>query len=468
VKSVEPGNSPLRKLIGQLSCPRVGSTSLYSLLLNLVMTGRVSAQTLRPDSRYKALVCLFLDGGNDSFNMLAPFEDDEFARYKIARGDLALKKEELLEISDASRSGGGRRFGVHPGMADVRKLYREGKLSFVCNVGTLVEPTDLNGVNNTTARLPLGLYSHADQVMHWQTCTPDIRGSNGWAGRAAEILGSVNESSAISMNISLSGTNIFQSGRNLIPYAITPNGVSLMDGYKDPSRPFFRKAVDSLLEQHHQNLLKQTYSNLTRNAIESADVFLKAWKESPVVTTAFPDTHVGRALRGVAQSIAARDNLQMKRQTYFVRSAGWDHHDEVMASQAVMLEQISQAVGAFWQSMGELGLQDDVLLFTASDFGRTISSNGKGSDHGWGGNQFILGGGHHGGRLVGDYPEDLSLGNCLDTGRGRLIPTTSVDELFCELALWLGVARADIPRVLPNIERFYDLRSNRLPLGLFS
>jgi uncharacterized protein (DUF1501 family) len=467
MKSSDSNRSSRWRFGRQPNCAGVGSTTLYSLLLNLVLTGRTSAQTLPPGGRYKALVCLFLDGGNDSFNMLAPLEPAEFSRYKTARADLALERENLLEISDPAGPGGGRRFGLHPSLPEIRDLYNEKKLSFVCNVGTLVEPTRLAAISNATARLPLGLYSHADQVMHWQTSTPDIRGTAGWAGRAAEVLQAVNEKNDISMNISLSGTNLFQSGRNLIPYSITPNGSTLLNGYTDPTRPFFKKAVDSMLEQQYQNLLKQTYANLTRSSIESADVFLTAWKNAPSITTGFPDTRLGQGLRGVAQGIAARDNLGMKRQTYFVRSDGWDHHDEVLASQGGMLAAVDQAVCSFWRAMGELGLQDDVVLFTASDFGRTLSSNGKGSDHGWGGNQFVLGGGQNGGRLYGQYPEDLSLGNDLDTGRGRLIPTTSVDEYFCELGLWLGVAKPDIPVTLPNIERFYDLGGKTSPLGIF-
>jgi uncharacterized protein (DUF1501 family) len=449
--------------VGQASCERVGSTTLYSLLANLTATSRASAETLGAGVPYKALVCLFLDGGNDSFNMLAPLEPGEHARYRAVRTDLALATESLLEIADPRTAG--RRFGVHPAMPEIRDLYADGKLSFVCNVGTLVEPTTLAALNNLTVRLPLGLYSHADQMMHWQTATPDARGSAGWGGRMAEILHAVNERDTVSMNISLSGTNIFQSGRSLVPYSITPDGASLLEGYTDPARTFFRKAVDSMLELKYQNLLKQTYANLTRESIESAGKFFRAWNATAPLTTAFPSTLIGKSLRGVAQGIAARHNLGMRRQTFFVRSGGWDHHDEVLATQAAMLGQTSEAVGAFWRAMGELGLQDDVVLFTASDFGRTLSSNGRGSDHGWGGNQFVLGGKHAGGRFYGRYPEDLSFGNALDTGRGRLIPTMSVDEYFCELALWLGVAPADISYTLPNVGRFCDPANP--PLGMW-
>jgi uncharacterized protein (DUF1501 family) len=230
---------------------------------------------------------------------------------------------------------------------------------------------------------------------------------------------------------------------------------------------FFRKAVDSLLELKYRNLLKQTYANLTRASIDSAAKFARIWNATPPVMTPFPDTLVGRSLRGVAQGIAARQGLGLRRQTFFVRSGGWDHHDEVMATQAPMLAQVSAAVGAFWRALGELGVQDDVVLFTVSDFGRTLSSNGRGSDHGWGGHQFVLGGRQNGGRLYGRYPEDLSFGNPLDTGRGRLIPTLSVDEYYGELALWLGVAPADVPFVLPNLGRFCDLGRKARPLGLW-
>jgi uncharacterized protein (DUF1501 family) len=206
---------------------------------------------------------------------------------------------------------------------------------------------------------------------------------------------------------------------------------------------------------------------MTRRSIESGAQFLHAWKSAPSIATEFPASNLGQSLMGVARGIAAREQLGMRRQTYFVRHAGWDHHDEVLANQGHMLGVVDQAIGSFWRSITEMGLQDSVVLFTASDFGRTLSSNGKGSDHGWGGNQFVLGGKHKGGRLYGTYPEDLALGNALDTGRGRLIPTLSVDEYYCELAQWLGVSAGDMPRILPNIGRFHDLGSPP-PLRRFS
>jgi uncharacterized protein (DUF1501 family) len=461
-----PGGSVTEGAFGQPNCDQIGSTSMYSLISDLAMTSRASAPADGSAPAYRALVCLFLDGGNDSYNMLAPLEADEFRRYEAARADLAIGRSQWHEIRDGSGGEGGKQFGLHPSIPEVAKLYRSGELSFVCNVGTLVEPTNLSAINRSVARLPLGLYSHADQVMQWQTSTPDRRQGCGWAGRAAEILQALNEKDSVSMNISLSGTNIFQSGRNLVPYSITPDGASLLTGYTDPSRAYFRKAVDSLLELEYRNLLKQTYSSLTRQSIDSGRSFLHAWGRATPVATPFPESQLGKSLRGVAQGIAAREFMGMRRQTYFVRHAGWDHHDEVLANQGHMLAVVDQAVGAFWRAIKEMGLEDSVVLFTASDFGRTLSSNGKGSDHGWGGNQFVLGGTHQGGRIYGKYPEDLSLGNSLDTGRGRLIPTLSVDEYYCELARWLGVSNADMPKILPNLERFHHL-GDKSPLQMF-
>ncbi len=462
----DPSQGPATGAFGQPNCDQIGSTSVYSLISNLAMTGRAAVSSDPSSPPYRALVCLFLDGGNDSYNMVAPLEPDEFKRYAAARGDLAIDRSLWHQVRDGSDSQLGRQFGIHPSLPQVADLYRSGQLSFVCNVGTLVEPTDLDTISRSVARLPLGLYSHADQVMQWQTSTPDRRQGVGWAGRAAEVLQSLNEKDSVSMNISLSGTNIFQSGHNLVPYSITPNGASLLSGYDHPSKAYFRRAVDSLLELEYRNLLKQTYSSFTRKSIDSGRQFLDAWNRTKPIETPFPQSQLADSLRGAAQCIAAREQLGVRRQTYFVRHTGWDHHDEVLTNQSHMLSVVDQAVAAFWRAITEQGLENSVVLFTASDFGRTLSSNGKGSDHGWGGNQFVLGGGLRGGRLYGKYPDDLSLGNSLDTGRGRLIPTLSVDEYYCELARWIGVSNSDMPRILPNLERFHQL-GEQSPLQMF-
>ncbi|MCH6257361.1 DUF1501 domain-containing protein [Puniceicoccaceae bacterium K14] len=465
MKRHTPKQYSRRQFIGQMSCAAVGSTALYSTLLNLALTSRASAQTLPSGNDYKALVCLFLAGGNDSYNMLVPRENNEFASYQTTRADLALDAEDLLDINDP-RSG--RNFGIHSSLPRVRDLYNSGDLAFVANVGTLVQPTTLDDVRNERAPLPLGLYSHSDQQMHWHSSTPDQRSSVGWLGKAADILHSTNENDRISMNISLSGSNILQSGNNIIPYSLTTRGAITLDNYDQEWAQFFRGAVDSLLDQEYQSLLKQNYAKVNSDAIDAGAEFNSAIDGITPFTTEFPDTNLGQRLRMIASSIAARGPLAMRRQNFFVESDGWDHHDEVLNSQQGMLAEVDEAVSAFWSAIEELGLQNDVTLFTASDFARTLTSNGQGSDHAWGGHQFVLGGGLSGGRIYGEYPEDLSLDNNLDVGRGRILPTTSVDEYFGELARWIGVSDTDLPDVLPNLDRFYTIGSETGPLGMFA
>ena len=454
-----------RQFLGQASCGAVGSLAFYSTLVNLLATNRLSAQTLTPGGPRKALVCLFLQGGNDSFNLLVPSEASEYARYRAARTGMALASDTLLPIVDGAS---GRAFGLHPNAEELQGLFTAGDLAFVCNTGTLLEPTTLASYNSGSAKLPLGLYSHADQIMHWQTGTPERRGAIGWLGRMADVLDALNEAPQVSMNISLSGTNILQSGSLVQPYAVTPNGAIDLQFYQDEYNTHFKTAVDSLLAQEYQNLLQRTYSKINRDSIDLGVVFNGAIGKAPAISTVFPETYVGDSLKMVARSIAAGEHLGHQRQTFMVMAGGWDTHDRHLETHGRLVSEISAAVGAFWAAMGELGLRDQVALFSASDFGRTLSSNGDGTDHGWGGNQFVLGGGLRGGRLYGDYPEDIGPNNVLDTGRGRLVPTVSVEQYFAEMALWMGTSRSELSLVLPNLERFYDLGSSAGPLGLWA
>ncbi|HXV75070.1 MAG TPA: DUF1501 domain-containing protein, partial [Candidatus Polarisedimenticolaceae bacterium] len=332
--------------------------------------------------------------------------------------------------------------------------------------GTLVEPTTLQQYEQRTVRLPLGLFSHSDQAMHWQTSLPDQRSAIGWAGRMADLLHGINDNSNISMNISLGGSNVFQSGMNTFHYTISQDGsFGLRDyGAPSPSAMVRTEAIDGLLGLTYQNLFERTFAARMRGAIDAHLEFSAAIESLPPLQTVFSDTGLSQRLRMVAQTIQARELLGFRRQTFFVEQGGWDHHDEVLVNQENQLPVVSAALSEFQSAMYELGVADEVTVFTASDFGRTLTSNGRGSDHAWGGNMLVLGGAVRGGDFYGSYPE-LYQGNSLDTGRGRLIPTTSCDEYFAELALWFGVPRTDLELVLPNIRRFYDPASAAPPLG---
>lgn len=452
--------SDRRRFLGQASCAAVGTTALFNTVLNLRMFNALAA----PGEDYRALVCLFLSGGYDSFNVLVPAGDAEHLEYANVRGDLALPQNVLLPITPATLDG--RSYGMHPGLPELQSLFGQNRFAFVTNVGTLVEPTTLDQFHRGSVALPLGLFSHSDQSMQWQSSMPDSRAAVGWAGRMADIMVSGNCNANIGMNISLSGSNVWQSGHVTTHYTITENGsVGLGDyGGTSPGAMVRTEAIDSLLALQYRHLFEKVFAQRMRGAIDADQDFSNAIAGVPPLTTVFSNTSLSRKFRMIAMTIAARQALCMKRQTFFVEFGGWDHHDEVILNQAAMLPVVSHALSEFASALDELGVADEVTTFTASDFGRTLSSNGRGSDHAWGGNHMVMGPAVGGGDIYGSFP-DLFPGNSLDTGRGRLIPTTSVDEYFAQLALWFGVPAADLDLVLPNIRRFYTPGSSSLPLG---
>jgi uncharacterized protein (DUF1501 family) len=456
-----------RRFLGEASCAAVGSASLFSTLLNLRMTATAAAQGSGGDDDYKALVCLFFAGGWDSFNALVPAGDAEHAEYARIRTDLALPQSSLLPVEPVT-PGDGRRYGVHPAMPEVAQLFDQRRLAWLSNVGTLVEPTTKVDMEAGRARLPLGLYSHADQIMHWQTSVPDSRTALGWGGRTADLLQSLNDPSDISMNISLSGDNVFQSGEHSVAYSIDPEGDGAIRiheyGSEDDYGRLKTAAIDSLLDLRYRNLFQSTFTDLTRRAIDANAAFSEAIAGMPALQTTFATNEIARSFEMVARVIAARKALGVRRQTFFIFFGGWDHHDEVLNNMQGMLTVVSQSLGQFDAALQELGVGDQVTTFTASDFARTLTSNGRGSDHAWGGNHMVMGGAVRGGEIYGEYPQ-LYADNALDTGRGRLIPTTSCDAYFGELAQWFGVSPGDLDAVLPNIGRFHDTAAGRPPLG---
>jgi uncharacterized protein (DUF1501 family) len=457
----EPTMPSRRRFLGQASCAAVGTTALYNTVLNM---GMFNVLACGAPEEYRGLVCLFLGGGIDSFNLLVPSGPAEHAEYAGARGDLTLPADTLLPITPLTPDG--RQYGLHPGVPGIQTLFTDGHLAFLANVGTLCEPTTLTQFQNGSVATPLGLFSHSDQALHWQTSLPDQRSTVGWGGRMSDILQPENCSQAVSMNISLSGGNIFQTGNQTSFFTITENGAINLTNYREPwlEAQVFTQGIDGLLGLQYQHLFEKTYASRLRGAIDAGIAFAEATAAVPPLATVFSDTQLSRQLHTVALTIAAREALGMKRQTFFVEFGGWDHHDELLQSQGAMLPIVSAALSEFYAALVELGVAGQVTTFTASDFGRTLSSNGQGSDHAWGGIHLVMGEDVRGGDLYGQFP-DLYLGGPLDTGRGRLIPTMSVDEYFAELALWFGVSVADLSLVLPNIGRFYTPGSASPPVG---
>ncbi|MBO0933859.1 DUF1501 domain-containing protein [Fibrella aquatilis] len=453
-----------RQFLGQASCAAVGTTSLLSTLTNMLLTNSAVAQNAAGFTDYRAMICLFLPGGNDSFNLLVP-TGAAYSEYAQVRADLALPQASLLPISPLNTAS--RPLALHPGATGLQTLFTQQKLAFLANVGSLVRPTTL-GDFNTGNSLPYGIFSHSDQQEQWQSSIPDVRSGVGWAGRAADLLESANISSNVSMNISISGNNLFQVGNQIVPYTVNASGASALNGYAGTGGydPIRHSAIDNQLAQEYKNMLDKTYARMKRNSLDAYQQFTEA-TANPLPADNLGNGPLGSQLRQVAKIIAGRNTLGVKRQIFYVQWGGWDFHDNVVDNMAAMIPVVSDAVKAFYDLTVAMGVQNNVTLFSASEFGRSLTSNAKGSDHAWGGNQFMVGGAVNGQKIYGTYP-DLFQNNSLDTGRGRLIPTTSVDQMAAELAIWMGVSKSDLPLVLPNISRFYNISGSANPLGFMA
>jgi len=462
-----------RKFIGQAGCAAIGSTTLFSTLANLFMTNTLAAERHRFSNDYKALVCFMLSGGNDSYNMLVPRSNTAYGEYSETRSDLALSQSSLLPLNPIT--SGSADFGIHPSMGDLQAMFNQDQdLAFVANVGTLREPI-LNATqyNSGQKDLPLGLYSHSDQVLQWQTSVPQSRDAIGWGGKVADILQSMNSYQGISMNISLAGRNTFQSGNTVLEYAIKNSGTGAEgispiryydnEGFLNLIR---NAAITDFMSQQYSNVFQKTFAQQTASAIEAQEIFSAAIATVPEFSSQFSNHYLSRNMEMIAKVIAARGQLGMTRQTFFVDLGGWDMHNEVLNSQEYLFGVVNNAMSEFNTVLNELGVQNDVTTFTVSEFGRTLTSNGNGSDHAWGGHQMVMGGAVNGKEIYGDYPSLQLANNPLNlSNRGVLIPQISTDEYFAELALWFGLSPSDLAVVFPNIGEFYDTNSPNYPIG---
>lgn len=462
-----------RKFLGTASCAAIGSTTFLTSLLNLglvnSLAGMSAPTSVAAGEDYKAMVCILLAGGNDSFNMLVPRSNSHYSEYANTRSNLALPQGHLLPLNYTDTVG--RQFGLHPSMPEVQDLFNNNKLSFVSNIGTLIAPMTKQQYLNGSVAAPVGLLSHADQIQQWQTSIPQTRSSKGWGGRMADILHAGNANQNISMNISLSGTNIFQVGNNTTEYAIKATaggsvGINVLEGTSALDQ-VLKTGAESLLAQQYQDIYKSTFTNKITEAQANHEEFSAALNQTPLLSTAFSETELSANMQLIAQTIAARNTLNVSRQTFFVTFGGWDHHDEVLNNQVAMLGVVSKALAEFQTAMEELGIADKVTTFTASDFGRTLTSNGNGSDHAWGGNVMVMGGSVNGGQVFGEYPS-LAIGSADDVGGAIMLPSLSIDEYFAELSKWFGVPNSELAYVLPNIGNFYDPNSSDLPIGFMN
>lgn len=407
-----------------------------------------------PFTDYRALVCVFLFGGNDSYNMLVPNTAAEYTQYAAARQNLALLQTDLLPITPASSPGPD--FGLHPAMGRIQTLFEAGNAAFVTNVGPLVEPTTRDQFYNGSVTLPPQLFSHNDQQDQWTSLRGVLPSKTGWAGRMADLIRDGVAGQQMATNASLAGSNLFQSADETVAYVMGPNGPIPYTGFSttpgdilNEQRLAFLRVVDAA----YDSVYARGFAEVQRRAIEAADTVSTAIEGGPPISTAFPQSQLGTQLQTVARLIAVQDELQMQRQIFFVATGGFDSHDDQNQNQPGLLGGVSDAIAAFYEATEELNISDSVTTFTQSDFARTLTSNGDGTDHAWGGNQLVVGGAVNGRDLYGDYPL-LQIGGPEDIGGGRMIPSTSADQYAATLAKWFGIPDTDLEVVAPNLGNF--------------
>ena len=459
-----------RKFIKYAGCGAMTTTTSLSSMLNMRAMCSSALSNSAGTNDYKALICLSLSGGNDSFNMLVPTTSDEFSSYTESRSNVALERGVLQDLSGSTN---GRTFALHPNLSNLRRLYDEQQLAFVANVGTLIEPFTVDDFFARSKQMPLGLLSHSDQLQQWQTAIPHERSAEGWGARMTELINDMNPglntNELIPMNISLDGINTFHSGQNSIPFTISPQrGAIGILGFEDS--PILQSAVRDMLSQNYADVYKNTYLGTLNKSLDISDAYAEATEEVNL-NVSFPNTQVGRSFEQVAKAIAVHETLGFRRQTFFISQGGYDTHDNIAVRHDVNLEELDLAIDSFQRAMDQLGCDDQVLTFVISDFARTLRSNGNGTDHAWGGNVFAVGGPVRGGQIYGTYPETLDFrDNTVDLGGGILVPTTSADLYFAEIAQWFGVPQSNLGDIFPNLINFYDFRNagNNSPLGFLT
>jgi uncharacterized protein (DUF1501 family) len=469
-----------RDFVRQGACASLGITGLVNMLTQLrVISGAMAGEGPGGDDDYKALVCVFLSGGNDCNSTLVPVSTANYNQYVKDRGNLALPQEDLLALSPKSYSDGVD-YGLHPNLAPLKTLFDNENLGILANVGTLVAPTTRDQYLSGAVEVPTQLFSHSDQSMQWQSSISDQPFSTGWGGRVADLLHTLNQNAQVSMSISLGGTNSFQVGTDTTQYAVDTEGSISFVGYGDnygnalnedgtfKSNNAGRrlKGFLDIMNLEPANLMQQAFSGKVNRAYEN-DLLLTEALADVNLTTVFPDSSAADQLNMVAQLIAAHDKLSQRRQIFFVEVRGYDTHADQLVAHGDLMTELGEALKAFYDATVEIGEQDNVTSFTSSDFGRTYTPNGgsgtAGADHAWGSHQFIMGGCVKGGDIYGDMPELVVDGpDDVNGDRGRWIPTTSVDEYSSTLARWFGVSDTQMDSTFPNLHRF-----NNRDLGFF-
>lgn len=470
-----------RDFIRRCLCATAGSAAFTSLFSKLGLAHAASQRSLlstRGLSHYRALVCIYLYGGNDCFNMVVP-RDAGYGIYQATRTNLAVPQGQLLPINPVSGPLNGGQYGLHPVMNGTQSLFNAGRAALVANVGPLVRPVDKTSYQQPGTLLPAQLFSHSDQTVLWQTPRADTSARTGWGGRLADIFNTDNSNPVLSMNVSLSGENVFQAGIDVSPYFMSTDGVEQIrdigtgaadcgDGGTGWNR---RRCLtfNALMNQDHQHPLQRAYADKMRATMaasaeleaalalfpETDAVYAPFWTENSLIWN--PDNlaelpPLASQLLMIARVIQARTSLGMNRQLFFAGLGGFDTHDRQLDDHPALLRDLSQSVKAFYDVLDSFALADQVTAFTASEFGRTLTNNGDGTDHGWGGHHLVFGGAVNGNRIYGRMPNlSADESNPDNAGWGQIIPTLSVDQYAATLASWFGLDAVDRADIFPNL-----------------
>lgn len=465
---IEPENHSRRAFLRRSAQLALSGTAL-PFALNLAAIGEAAAFDA---TDYKALVCVFLYGGNDYANTVITYDDASYNQYSTVRGGgvgqtaggIALAKSSLAAtlLNPTTPLADGRQYALHPSMTAMANLFNSGKAAVQLNVGPLVVPltkAQYSSSDRKTYPLPPKLFSHNDQTSIWQSSSPE--GSTiGWGGNLGDLALSSNANSLFTC-INVTGNAVFLSGDSALSYQVSSNGAVPINAVKSNvyGSSAVRTAMSGLVQQARSHALENEYNRVTARAI-GAEAQITAGLASVNLATPFPTGNsLADQLKTVARLIGARSALGAKRQVFLVSIGGFDLHDNLVRDQATVLGKVSDAMASFYNATVELGLSNNVTAFTASDFGRTLSSNGDGSDHGWGNHHFMVGGAVKGQAFYGTAPP-VSVGSTSaaqdqwHVGQGRLLPSTSVDQYAATLANWFGVADAEMANILPNLRHF--------------
>lgn len=476
-----------REFLRNLGCIACGGTAA-ALIPQLHMMGTALASTSAVTS-YRALVCVYLAGGNDAWNMLVPFDATRHGVYANSRsgiydaatnpGGLGLPiptgaqvaLQKIIDANDANSAT--NQYFLNGAMPEMTALFNQAKLALIVNAGSLVKPITKVDYNASPANYPAQLFSHADQTNQWQQAFAQQNVTQGWGGRCGDFLKPGNPNQTLSPCISIAGANRFQIGASTIPYQLSSSGLTNLSGMCNPTPCGTTTSNTSRRDVALQTLLGDTYASDFASVYASTfkrgrdlNNTLSAGLTSTTVSTQFPDSSLADQLQTVAKMIKlSRDQNYATRQIYFVSLGGFDLHAGMMTganNHADLLATLSQALSAFWTSMGagDVNAENDVTVFTLSEFARSLQSNGSGSDHAWGTVQMVMGGAVNGGKLYSDgggpiagFP-DLSLTAPNNFSRGQMIPGIGVEQYAATLAQWMGISTTDCNTIFPNLSQF--------------